>query len=423
MFRGGHSNDKQQAGGGEAWERLNTEFSIRPLDKDELVTCEGMLERERSGRVLVTPTHHVDEFGDMTGFRYECSMHANAGCLPISRKSFFGHTAVETGLQGRDILRLMSDPDANRSRMREFLEETRRSCVPGSLDCIPDNDDLAGGGGNHYHTLHASMDMRTVDSKSWTPEVPELIGIYHAYLRGYSRDVRTHKLFIVCSGGMDHASNSFSNLMIDVGCKWTCKEVADSEEVWWLRKASLRSRCRLIYSLAKKFDIPVPNMKDIQAYDQGVHMATHCTDTVEFDVTCDPHSGTVSVFSECCDTTRPFNGILTRMHPAEGMWLFRGAQRGNTFGSLFGSSKVCGVFPTSQPRIPQRLVGDAACTTVSPMMGHSCVVRLDEECKAKTGQQDHYLCFDEAYFKNLERMQWNRDYGYMELMPVVVGLG
>ena len=54
-------------------------------------------------------------------------------------------------------------------------------------------------------------------SQHWTPEVPERIGIYHAYIRGFNRDVRTHKLFIVCSGGMVRASDAFCNLVIDIG--------------------------------------------------------------------------------------------------------------------------------------------------------------------------------------------------------------
>ena len=32
------------------------------------------------------------------------------------------------------------------------------------------------------------------------------------------------------------------------------------------------------------------------------------------------------------------------------------------------------------------------------------------------------MCFDEAYFKTLERMQWDRDNGYVELIPIVVGV-
>jgi len=36
--------------------------------------------------------------------------------------------------------------------------------------------------------------------------------------------------------------------------------------------------------------------------------------------------------------------------------------------------------------------------------------------------RQHYMCWDEAYFKTLEAMQWNRDNGCVELIPIVVGL-
>jgi hypothetical protein len=62
-----------------------------------------------------------------------------------------------------------------------------------------------------------------VDSQHWTPEVPERIGIYHAYIRGFNRDIRTHRLFIVCSGGMARASDQFCNMVIDVGKSWTAQ--------------------------------------------------------------------------------------------------------------------------------------------------------------------------------------------------------
>jgi hypothetical protein len=105
------------------------------------------------------------------------------------------------------------------------------------------------------------MDLRTIDARDWAPELPECIGIYHAYLRGYNRDVRAHKMFIVCSGGLEKACDAFCNLLIDVGEKWTAKEVADSEEVWWLRKACQRGRCRLIKGLADAFGLKIETIQ------------------------------------------------------------------------------------------------------------------------------------------------------------------
>ena len=255
------------------------------------------------------------------------------------------------------------------------------------------------------------MDLRTVDCKVWSPEVPESIGIYHAYLRGYNRDVRAHKMFIGCSGGLEKASDAFCNLLIDVGRKWTAREVAESEEVWWLRAACHRARCRLIKRLADAFGVRVQHIQDIRAH-EPVPMAIHCTDTVEHDLVHYPRADVVSVFNGCADTTRAFNGLLTRMHPGEGLWLFRGASRGGGFGSTFGDRRICGAFPVSQP------VVERAGSILAPFDA-GCVVRRRPPPKPRPRP---VMCFDEAYFRTLERMQWDRDNGHVELMPIVVGL-
>lgn len=155
-------------------------------------------------------------------------------------------------------------------------------------------------------------------------------------------------------------------------------------------------------------------------------MAIATSETVEHDIA---RMGTqVAVYSACADTTRNMNGVVCNMHPsgvpavrvfqhprqtheqdAEGVWIFRGAARGGCFGSMFGDYKTCGVFPTSAPKVARQqsiLVQD------SPH-----VVRLHSPVG-----RDPYMCFDEAYFRILERMQWNRDNGHVELIPIVVGL-
>ena len=109
-----------------------------------------------------------------------------------------------------------------------------------------------------------------MDCKVWTPEIPRRIGLYHAYLRGYNRDVRTHRLFLVCSGGLEKACDEFCNLLIDVAGEWTAKDVAVSEEAWWLRRACYRSRCRLLKQLAGAYGLTVPTVQDIQAHEQVV---------------------------------------------------------------------------------------------------------------------------------------------------------
>ena len=56
-----------------ATQRLMIQYAMHPLSNDERVTCESMLSQEPSSRVLVMPTHHINEFGDMMGFRFTCN--------------------------------------------------------------------------------------------------------------------------------------------------------------------------------------------------------------------------------------------------------------------------------------------------------------------------------------------------------------
>ena len=177
------------------------------------------MRQDPSCRVMVMPTHHINEMGDMMGFRFSCNAYAAGNCLPVVRNMFHGHTLVEC--QQADealILSLMSNPDENRQRMRDFLLKVENECVPASLDCVPENASAT-----TQHGIVQAQGLLTVDSQHWTPELPERIGIYHAYIRGFNRDIRNHRLFIVCSGGMAKASDAFCNMVIDVGRSWSAQ--------------------------------------------------------------------------------------------------------------------------------------------------------------------------------------------------------
>ena len=56
-------------------------------------------------------------------------------------------------------------------------------------------------------------------------------------------------------------------------------------------------------------------------------MAVFTSDTLEHDIarisSLHNKQEQVAVFNLCTDTTRNMNGIVTNMHPAEGVWLFR----------------------------------------------------------------------------------------------------
>lgn len=122
-------------------------FALHELSRDERATGGGMVSRDPSGRLLVMPTHHFGEYGDLAGFRYDCGASAPGSCLPVSRRMFYGHTLVECLDGEQEILRLMSEPERNREVMRGFLEGVEADCAPALLDCVPDNSDAITGHG------------------------------------------------------------------------------------------------------------------------------------------------------------------------------------------------------------------------------------------------------------------------------------
>ena len=387
--------------------RLRSDFALHPITTDENTTCKAMLDQEETASILLMPTHHISLQGDMMGFRYECSSYKSGDSLPVVRNMFSGHTAVECLDDESAIMQIISNPEENRRKMKEFWENLGANYRPPDLSCIPDNATVVTSTG-----IVQATDLRSVDCKPWFPEAPESIGLYHSYIRGYNREARSHKLFIVCSGGCPKASDQFCNLIIDVGKEWSTGEVADSEEAWWLKRSCQRARCRLIKMLADWFGVKIRYVEDVQAYLQTppILQAVPTTETLEHDIS-RRDSNTVVVHNLAADSTRVTNGTLCQMHPSEGLWLFKGGSRGSSpYGAMFGHHRVCGAFPTRAPCVSGRHPN-----TVAVRMGPDIV----REGKDSTS---HYMCFDEAFFKNLERMQWNRDNGVIELIPIVVGM-
>ena len=118
--------------------RLNTDFGLFSLTREETSTVESMLSHEQT-KITLMPTHHINGLGDMMGFRFECASFLPGSCVPLVRTMFHGHTLVECQASEEDIMRLMSQPDENKRLMLQFLTGLDESCVPASLDCIPEN--------------------------------------------------------------------------------------------------------------------------------------------------------------------------------------------------------------------------------------------------------------------------------------------
>lgn len=411
--------------------RKNLEFCHFPLSLDEQQTVDAIADADPNCDVVVAPTHHVDTQGIFHGFRVAYPPRTAGVLLPINREMFFGHTMVEAIASGPntalnpDVMRLASDPAKCAKLMAEFLAETEAAATghePG-LHCLPCNVrswDASCEGGVSAARIYNAED-RATDSAAWRPELPVRVGVYHAFVRGFSKDVREHKIFLAVTGGCTLAAESYYNLLLDIGTSSDVDEICDAEETFWMRQASYRARCRLLAALARKFGLAVKTISDISSYD-AQQMALSTTDTVYNNVS-RLRSEHVAVFSECVDTTTSRNGVVHALHPAEGLWIFRGAARASGgachLGLGFGDQRVCGLFPANSFEIIQRKrARPAGLATVITRASDAVVSHR----RGTDTTNREFSWPDERFFDTLRRMGWDRNNGIVELVPIVVGV-
>lgn len=455
--------------------RRNLAFAHHSLTSDEMQTVDTILRSEPNADILVTPNHHFNEDGVFCGFRVCFPAHTSGVQLPINRRIFFGTTIVEASSSlgvNNDIIDLVADQETCRAKMQALMKriDERSHGNEPSLDCMPLNVDPHSVGGAMNGTgdrpnKAAVRGNRVVDCRPWAPEVPDFLGIYHTYARGWNKDSREHRIYLACSGGCSLAAEAYYNLLLDLGSDVDLDEIVDSEETWWLRQASYRARCRLLLELANEFGLNIATISDVHAY-EPVAMARATTDTMTNDVN-RLRSGHVAVFNECIDTTTAKNGVINIMHPTEGLWIFKGPTRSTfgmtTLGSGWGDQRRCGVFPSGVFKLvrSQRHIGGSSRNTAahdkdnrstasssrrstvtnsgsaSSTMNREFSTVMSRAAKTivcynaqDSGSDSHssmslplneYLWYDEEFMETLEDMGYDRDFGVLELMPVVVG--
>jgi len=393
---------------------------------------------ERHMRIL--PTHHINEVGELAGYRFSTPPHDTCGALPVNRNMFHGTSVVQCsashthghGGVNADSVRLLADIPKCIETMRTLMKETSSDATDATndktfacLDCMPCNTDKNSefGGVSGVNT-NAS---RVRDSRKWVCDEPVTIGIYQAYVRKFNNS-REHRLFLICTGGSRVACDEFLNLNIDLAAQTgtTAGELCESEEVWWLRKMCSRTRARLLHRAAQAFDLKVPVMPDVQAFNTEQLMAVTHIETLKHDISV-LRDETVAIYNNCVDTTVLRNGVLCEMNPSEGFCLFKGSPTPSNgmqqdYGGVFGKHNNCGVFHTSASRISggfQRHCSANGCPIVTDIGGGGTFVYKDGEGGRHSAQ---YMKIDETFMRNLELMQWQRDNGFMELMPIVVGV-
>lgn len=353
------------------------------------------------------------------------------------------------------ILRLLLDQENVLKHLLAVVQRIQAESVnkEPSFSCMPENTDIVNGAtdagpSSERHGASAYMGNSMSDCKDWNPELPEFVGLYHAWVRGFNKDTRVHKLFIVTSGGCTSMCDSFFNLFSDVKHEMTAREILDSEEVWYMRQANHRNNARILYEVAKEFGLKIPTNMDVYSYEPR-EMAAVTTETLHHDIIQDHatmhRSGAsrrkISLLNRCMDTRMCTNGILSDLHPPEGVWLFKGPAQTNSGSTLYGGSFGDGgsmntTFPIGTSTVHPHYSWNSKTVPGSPVaQKHACFVNSRVSSAVATINEygdylednDKYVALEKYTYMHEEYLQalqqdtrWNRDNGIIELIPIAV---
>jgi hypothetical protein len=125
--------------------RLDTRFALYELTDDEIRTATHIAQRasEHEGAaatMTLMPTHHVDERGQLHGFRLTASPQTPVGAAPFTQHMFIGIGLCECVVSPVDVARLIADAAACKSRLLALVDAIHTKsidAVVAGMDCIP----------------------------------------------------------------------------------------------------------------------------------------------------------------------------------------------------------------------------------------------------------------------------------------------
>lgn len=419
---------------------IDAQYASYDLLDDELQTARALTTKQ-CHNIQIGPAHGFNKDGEFCNFRLNVSGSDPSCHLPINKQMFHGVSMAEvTGLlpisEGGDAdiswpslwdksmlqennnlgglhkasVALFTNMLSVQLRMREFIDfvEEMAESKNASLNCMPLSE-------RDSQTL---INEKVCDSSEWTPDCPESIGIYHCFMKKDGSSTREHRVFIVCSGGLRQACDEFLNLSMDLAhTNSSAEQLCESEEAWWLRSACSRMRAALIAHCARAFGLQVSEFDDAQSFESKQKLAKCCTETLFHDLK-KTGANQITCFNKCVDSAKPRKGVVMKLAASEGFLIFQGNSRhsgvGQLFGGNFGSKNSGQVFPVSN-----ELVKHASCNMYKDSDDNPCVVRSKA---SKPDPNVRYVKINETFLKTLEKMCWHRDYGVVELLPIVVGL-
>jgi hypothetical protein len=375
-------------------------------------------------KIALMPNHSLNMDGELGGFMFSAHPQDSAAVLPVGRgmcrRMSMYECASGDGQQpfNEQVLHVVNNLPRYRTALRDYVEALRASDVPpANFDCIPARDSSTVEVETEFE-----LDMNVLQPREqhvWRSEVPDKVGLYHAYSACGGAPVREHKLYIMVSGCLTHAAEELHNLWQDTKHDITCMEFVQSEELQWLRMATQRSHNRLAADLASIFDLRVQRSLDLDDPTGQRHMLYPTTSTAHHDVVHCEYTDRVKLTDCACLPESSTNGILFEMYSAEGFWLYHGPRdfsNCSPYGGEFACTGPDSAFPTKTSQFNERFKASTRADAVHiPRRSSDSTLRPAETSDGI----NQFLYPSESFMRTLQGLGFNRNDGITHLMPLV----
>ncbi len=331
--------------------RCCIQHAIYPLSDQERNSCDAALHLSQHTKIELLPNVHINERLELSGYHFEAAGCDMAHVLPIPTNLFDCHVAYEilsdTSSNFNDkVLHVLLNMQEYKDKLAALMAElqTNTTNIP-AFHCMPDDNE-----DENLKEEELIFAKHSCDRQVWDDQPPRTVGLYHAFIRPHTKDMIEHRLFLVLSGSLPFIDGEFHRLWQDTSAYTTCQQLLESEELQYLRAATLRNHNRVAARVADTLSLPVRCFIDSDCPTGKKRSAHPITMTMRNDVEFDHHTRRVHLVDGGAFLNKSLNGVLYQMHSAEGYWIFAGPPDNasyNVFGTLFGYHGDFTCFPTS----------------------------------------------------------------------------
>ena len=388
-----------------AKQQIDLSHACYSVSATELDAANNIVSKSPHTQLKLLPNHRISLNGELEGFLFQAHHEDRAAVLPFPPNMFDMMCMYEIkppndSAFNSDVLHILNNIQEYQEAMKDVhddLSSDEDKPQWAHFDCIPEEDSNAN-----------SLISRLIDQREWRETVPRKMGLYHAFGINSLTSKREHKLYIIIEGNMIFACEDLHNLWQETRNSLTSEQFADSEELAWLRQATLRNHNRIASIIAKKFNLSIKHSIDTDDPTGKKTMVYPTTTTYFNDIRRCPLSRRVTLTNNASMTDTTVNGILFNTLDMHNYWLLRGPRDltdGNTYGTQLRNTNN-NVMPTT--------------VTTYHHTFHPPPEVINSVWKSDADSQESILRPNEQFMRHLEQLGFNRNDGVLHLMPIVV---